>query len=218
MNDLSGAIIGYDPGGNEEQGFATLHVEHGTPQALETEVIDYAESAIRRLEDTSDLIGFGIDTMTCWSTGKSGWRPADKWLRDQYKDVQHSVVAPNSMSGSMGINGMAVLLKARESHPDLFVTETHPKVLYHALFDGQNYDFDARSSKMNKELASVLGNATVDAEEEHEWDAAVSTLAVLKGKQGEWTNDLHEKDCGDCGPLVHPSSGEKTHYFWPEGP
>ena len=35
----------------------------------------------------------------------------------------------------MSVNGMAVLLAVRQAFPDIFVTETHPKVLCYALLE-----------------------------------------------------------------------------------
>jgi hypothetical protein len=100
MENISGRIVGYDPGGEEDHGFAELRVENGEAQSLKSLTLDNAEAVIKATLDTEkhqDLIGVGIDTMTCWSTGKSGWRPADNWLRNQYDEVEKSVVSPNSM-------------------------------------------------------------------------------------------------------------------------
>lgn len=78
------------------------------------------------------LLGLGIDTLTLWSTGKSGWRPADLELRKRYKGVRNSVLPPNFLSGAMSLNGMMVMLSLRREFPDLTVSEAHPKVLYFA--------------------------------------------------------------------------------------
>jgi len=40
-------------------------------------------------------VAAGIDTLTVLSMGNSGWRAADRWLREQYPHVQNSVVNPN---------------------------------------------------------------------------------------------------------------------------
>jgi len=211
MSSLTGGIVGYDPGGNGKHGFALLHIENGTTRTLETHTLDDAEGAISQLSTVSDLIGLGIDTMTCWSTGQSGWRPADQWLKNEYDDVKSSVVSPNGMYGSMGINGMAVLIEARNTQSDLFVTETHPKVLYRALV-GKKYDYDNESASMDTVIEKELGT-TVEISNDHEWDAALSTLAALRGLQGEWELDLHEKELGETARLIKPCG--KTHYVWP---
>jgi hypothetical protein len=49
------------------------------------------------------------------------------------QNVRNSVMTPNGLAGSMGLNGMSVLIAARRRYPDVTVVETHPKVLYWAL-------------------------------------------------------------------------------------
>ena len=68
----------------------------------------------------------------CWSTGRCGWRPADRWLRGQYPRVANSVVSPNSLFGSMALNGAACVHQLAAQWPDAMISETHPKVGYHA--------------------------------------------------------------------------------------
>ena len=57
--------------------------------------------------------GIGVNTLTAWSTGRAGWRPADRWLRYRYPEVRNSVASPNSLFGSMALNGMSVLMSLR---------------------------------------------------------------------------------------------------------
>jgi len=87
----------------------------------------------------SNAVGIGIDTFTKWATGKSGWRPADLWLRAKYPDVALSVASPNSLYGSMTVGGMAVKSWFFYQYPKAVISETHPKVLYFA-FKKQKYD------------------------------------------------------------------------------
>lgn len=219
MSSLTGHIIGYDPGGDGNHGFATLHVDQGKPKSLATKKLDNAEEVLSHIEDTRGLVALGIDTMTCWCTGSSGWRPADEWLDENYSG--NSVVSPNSMYGSMGINGMAVVFEARNDPKvgneigDPPVTETHPKVLYQEVWGrGNGFPEYGDMTKMNPALGKELG-VPVEAESDHEWDAAVSTLAALRGLTGEWNFDLHQDLSREPdGRLVKPCG--ETHYFWPE--
>src|SRR5207249_2104916 len=73
---LSGVIVGYDPGGAEGHGVATLVVEAGKAARLSTTTVGTTEQVIKLVERTPGLIALGIDTLTCWSTGPGGWRPA----------------------------------------------------------------------------------------------------------------------------------------------
>jgi hypothetical protein len=184
-----GVIAGYDPGGNGRHGLAILLVRDGVPVVLETLTVETAEDVISHLERAGSMLGLGVDTLTCWSTGPSGWRPADRWLRCRYPEVLNSVASPNSLFGSMGLGGMAVLIATRQTHPSLVITETHPKVLCRHLL-GEKYDYAGRRAAMDEVLARLLG-VSVDPANDHEWDAALSALAVFEGLSGRWSLDLH---------------------------
>jgi hypothetical protein len=171
-----------------------------------------AEEVIKYMEDTPTIVALGVDTLTCWSTGLGAWRPADRWLRDHYVEVQNGIVAPNGLRGSMSLNGMAVLVAARLKFPNLPITETHPKVLYWHL-SRQKYDYTNSKVLMDKTLADALGRG-VGPKTEHEWDAALSTLVALEGATGRWRFDLHSLPTLSGERIVSPCG--KTHYFWPE--
>ena len=172
------------------------------------------EAVIRFVETRPSVAALGVDTLTCWSTGPSGWRPADRWLRDQprYSAVKNSITSPNSLFGAMGLNGMATLVAVRLRHPDTLITETHPKVLYYHL-SRQKYDYEHCKTAMDATLAEKLG-VTVAPATEHEWDAALSAFAVLEGLGQRWTHDLHRIATADGERLISPCG--TTHYFWPD--
>ena len=130
---MTGTVVGYDPGGNGKHGFARATVRDGEIVCVTTKTLQTAEDVVRSILGGEKPLGLGVDTLTCWSTGRSGWRPADCWLRQRYPAVKKAIVAPNSLFGAMSVNGMAVLLTVRQAFPGIFVTETHPKVLYYAL-------------------------------------------------------------------------------------
>jgi len=208
---LTGVIVGYDPGGNGAHGIAELSVRGGQPVALATRTLQTAEVVIRLLEDLPPIVAFGVDTLTCWGTGYSALRPADRWLRKHYVAVQNRIVAPNGLYGAMGLNGMAVLMAVKLKFPNVLITETHPKVLYWHL-SGQMYDYKNGKVSMDQMLSNFL-ELDVTPANEHEWDAALSTHAALKGATGQWRLDLHSHQTmnGEC--IVSPCG--KTHYFWP---
>lgn len=210
----TGTVIGYDPGGNGAHGVARMILAQGEAQQVETKTLVSAEKVIEFIENTPNIIGLGVDTLTCWSTGESGWRPADRWLRKAYPAAQLSVVSPNGLYGSMGLNGMATLVTLREKHPELFITETHPKVLYRAL-SGQKYDYVTGQDVMDQYLVSALGLSLSPAND-HEWDAAISAFCALQGLMGRWKQDLHKLPTSDGERLVKPCG--KTFFSWPELP
>ena len=210
---MTGTIVGYDPGGNGKHGVARATVRDGEIVKVTTETLGDVEDVIASVLDLGTPLGVGVDTLTCWATGPSGWRPADCWLRRHYRDVRHSVASPNSLYGAMSLSGMAVLVAVRQAFPDVFVTETHPKVLYYARFK-ERYNYNGPNiSVMNKRLRQLLAVDFVP-HNEHEWDAAMSILPVVRGLDGTWQRDLHALPTASEKRLVQPCG--RTAYMWPE--
>ena len=205
-------FIGYDPGGNDKHGVATLVVENGRPVRAESALVESAEQAIRWFSRQQGRpTAIGVDTLTCWSTGPSGWRPADRWLKQRYPDVQGSVASSNSLYGSMSINGMATLIALKAAFPGLLITETHPKVLHWHLVS-RPYDFVAGRTAMLESLGSQLGFSFTCASD-HEWDAVLSALVAFLGVTGVWQLDLHQLAAAPYERLISPCG--ETKYFWP---
>jgi len=209
---ITGTIIGYDPGGNKHHGLTKLVLDNGSIQEWTTETLDNAEQVIKIAQEQRSLVAVGVDTLTCWSTGKSGWRPADRWLRQKYREVQNSIVTPNFLCGSMSLNGMALLVSLRNQRPELFITETHPKVLLWFL-EREKYDYENKKNLMDKTLMKNLG-VRISPANNHEWDSAISAFAALQSVKGIWKHDLHEMPMAGEEKLVSPCGA--THYFWPE--
>ncbi|MBB3059496.1 DUF429 domain-containing protein [Microbulbifer rhizosphaerae] len=160
-NLFSGTIIGYDPGGRNAHGVAALCFTSGELADIQIKTLNTAEQILDFSEKYPDLKAVGIDTLTCWSTGESGWRPADRWLRVKYREVMNSVASPNSLYGSMGINGMSILVALRSQNASLAVTETHPKVLFHAL-TGKKYNYDQLHRDNGQDGIRMPGNTPGD--------------------------------------------------------
>lgn len=209
---LYGVVIGYDPGGNGNHGVAELQVAEGKATSLSTRTLKTVENVIADLDNLSSIAALGVDTLTCWSTGTAAWRPADRWLRERYTSARNSVMSPNTLSGSMSLNGMSVLIAARNRFTNLLITETHPKVLYSHL-SGKKYDYHTSKVEMDTMLTKALG-VSVAPENDHEWDAAISAFAALESISGRWCHDLHEHPIERGERLVTPCGN--THYFWPE--
>jgi len=204
--------MGYDPGGNSKHGVAIFSYKNGTLTSHEIHTMATAYEIIEHTKKYSNIIAIGIDTLTCWSTGDSGWRPADRWLKSQYHNRTNSVVSANSLFGSMGINGMSVLISMRENNPDIHITETHPKVLYYALAN-KHYDYSINHVTMDTLLSNML-ETKITTKNDHEWDAVISVYSALKGILGEWKTDLHQINLLQNEELITPCG--KTNYWWPE--
>lgn len=208
---VTGKITGYDPGGNDHHGVAELVVDNGKPVSLTFTTVRNAEAALRWFTAGGTPLAAGIDTLTVLSTGDSGWRPADRWLRQQYQLVQDSVVNPNYLQGSMALNGLAVMVSLRTADRGVLVSETHPKVLFFHL-TGVRYSYAANQTTMNGQLGQWIGLAANTAND-HEWDAVVSCYAVLQGMLGRWPTDLHQLPPVNGESLIRPAG--PSHYYWP---
>jgi hypothetical protein len=121
-------------------------------------------------------------------------------------------MTPNALAGSMGLNGMSVILATRRRLPEIAVVETHPKVLYWAICR-RKHDYAGAQPAMEEALRHACGAAFTTANE-HEWDAAISGYAAASGLCNCWTTDLH---------ALPPTPGERlitpcgtTNYYWPE--
>lgn len=211
---ISGFIAGYDPGGNGNHGVACLKVENNVPKVIKFTTVQNVNEAIRWLQSHKSLMAIGIDTLTILSTGRSGWRPADRWLRHKYPDVINSVVSPNSLHGSMTLSGLAVVheLRRARAFAQIAIIESHPKVLYYALCK-RRYDFVNDADGMNERLGKWL-SLPANTQSDHEWDAAISAYAAYRSLTKKWTHDLHALTVQDNESLVNIVGD--TNFYWPE--
>ncbi len=143
IDGLTGWFLGYDPGGNDSHGVAAIRVECGRIERPTVATRPAVADVLCWFQDQSQewnkegplsgVLGVGIDTLAYWSVASNGARSADNTLRSKYPDVKGSVLWPNALRSAMSVNGMLVLRKLREQCSSVYVTETHPKVLYRAL-------------------------------------------------------------------------------------
>jgi len=210
--EITGTIMGYDPGGNSNHGIAFFSFSNGKLISHDIYTLATAQEVIEQSKNYNDILAIGIDTLTCWSTGHSRWRPADRWLRNKYHAISQSIASSNSLYGSMGINGMSVLISMREDNPVINITETHPKVLYHALTN-EPYDYNNNHIVMDNLLSNRL-KTTITTRNDHEWDAAISVYAAINGMLEIWRTDLHQISSSQDEKLITPCG--KTNYWWPQ--
>lgn len=174
-NGLTGWFWGYDPGGHNGNGVAAICAVDGELQKDRTLICtkDTAAEVVTWFESQETPFAVGIDTLTCWSGGSGSWRKADKTLRIAYPDAQDSVMSPSSLMGAMSLNGMFVLLRLRQRDPNLYITETHPKVLHKAM-TGKTY-------------TTILGNSDG-------WVAVGGSMKKwTREERKRWLNDKVQK-------------------------
>ena len=214
-------VVGYDPGGNGKHGVAALRIraEDGRWRPLDLQVTS-AKSLSDVVAWVTDvchdgrILAAGVDTLTEWNSGRSGWRPADLFLIGEYPHVAKSVVAPASLYGAMVINGTAFLmmLASRFRTDATTITEAHPKLCYFAL-TGRKAAWREHREEMAGWLAVQLGIELphgILSKEDHCFDAAMSVLAALRGLNRQWKVDLHALPTDT---RVKPIG--QTHYWWP---
>ena len=213
---MTGKIGGYDPGGNGRHGVATLAVADGKPVKLTFDTVRTVDAALQWLTSEGTPLAVGIDTLTVLSTGESGLRPADRWLRTQYRQARLSVTSPNSLRGAMALNGLALMICLRAACNSILISETHPKVLYFELMKSKRrHNYRKHRIGMNRSLLRWIGLAAA-TRNDHEWDAVISCFAVFQGMSGRWPADLHRLPTAPGESLVEPSG--PSHYYWPLSP
>lgn len=218
-------VLGYDPGGWGNNGVAILRVAEDSVKQ-ETETVNSVDAAIDwfRVNLAADVpVAAGIDTLLCWQTDTI-WRGPDEWLKEHFPDFQNHVASPNSLSGSMVLNGMAFALRVRGAGlwPEIHLNETHPKVLSYALTQSEEYFTPSSKSWLLTQVRSCidrhrkcLQSDETQSEPEHEfktdheWDALISAWATYQGVRGFWKEDLMRharKPLFPAGPAT---------YYWP---
>lgn len=208
---FDGEIVGYDPGGNNKHGLSILNIKNGNVNNHSVTTYETVELVIHKILSLQNVIAIGVDTLTCWSTGSSGWRPADRWLRQSYPTENASIVSGNSLYSSMSINGMSVLIILKSKYPDIYITETHPKILYYHLTSNR-YEYFSNKHSMDNFINNLFGTS-VQISNEHEWDACISSFAAIQSFLGKWQNDLHSLPLSKMERLIKPCG--KTYYCWP---
>lgn len=193
--------VGADPGGKGNFGIAIL-TESDQPQTSSVDCADEAVAFVcRHLDGT--LCGVGVDAPLWWSSGRSGDRHADQWLRQRYGLAGGKVQAANSLRGAALTQGAMFIQRMRETYPAVPVTESHPKALLKALTQG---DWEVFASRFG--LKSVTAN-------DHERDALIAAISAREGFQERWPHDLSIKRLPtEQDPRSYWLA--PVHYFWPE--
>ena len=189
--------FGADPGGKESFGIAVLRDDG----SFDTTIVSCADEAIGWLKQ--EPTAAGIDAPLWWSSGRSGDRKADQFLRQQYKISAGTVQPANCLRGAALVQGVMLLHLLCERFPGLSVTETHPKALLKAL----------KISRVK--VADHFGVRSDMPQTEHEHDALLGAIAAREGYLKRWTYNLaahrfsSEQDPTKC-------ASSPIAYWWPE--
>ncbi len=194
-----GIWIGADPGGKGNFGLAFLQ-NRLVVQLICVDCADQAIDAVLRFEQLP--LGVGIDAPLWWSSGPSGDRRADQWIRRTFSLSGGQVQAANSLRGAALVQGMMFAHLMRERFPKVPITESHPNAVLRAL--GQDWE-SFREAYLDRAQYAV----------KHERDAIISAVSAREGFLGNWPVDLARKR--------HSSEQDPErfwlapiNYYWPE--
>ena len=200
MTGPGAAWVGADPGGKGNFGIAILT---DNSQA-KTKAVNCADEAIDFVRAHLDRkpSGVGVDAPLWWSSGRSGDRAADRWLRQQCELSGGEVQAANSLRGAALTQAAMFVYRLRVLYPDVPVTESHPKALLKVLTKGNWSEFATRFA---------LRKGTTN---EHERDALAAAVSAREGFQGRWKRDLSiERLPSEQDPRSYWLA--PVHYYWP---
>lgn len=187
---------GADPGGIKSFGVAALEDDG----SFKTWLCSSTDEALARIIQPA---GVGIDCPLWWSSGEGGGRLADRWLRKTYSIASGTVQSVNSLKGAVLVQGLMLAMMLRKAHPNVPITESHPKALLLAL--------------CLKDWKAFSESFVLDGPEpptEHERDALIGAVAVREGSLGRWKLDL----ALHLGPSeIDPKAAwfGEVHYWWP---
>lgn len=201
MNSSGVCWIGADPGGRDNFGVAIVESD-GTAT---TWCVSFADEAVDVVAEhlSSEIGGAGVDAPLWWSSGQSGGRRADQWLRDTHGLSGGQVQSTNSLRGAALVQGVMFVQRLRERCGTVNVTEAHPKAVMRAL--GHTwFEFRRRFA-----IATNVDDART-----HERDAIIAAVSAREGFEGRWTRDLSiERTKGEQDPKGFWLA--PIHYFWP---
>ena len=108
--------IGVDPGGKGNFGVALLRSETAAVTCA-VDNVDQAIEWVMREIDGEVPQAAGIDAPLWWSSGSSGLRDADRRLHARYPAARQSILAVNSLWGSVLVQGVLVAHLLRDRFP-----------------------------------------------------------------------------------------------------
>ncbi len=192
-------LLGFDPGGINNFGWATLHVDEvGGFLSLATGVVSNAPEAVRNAAQnaTSAPAGVGIDAPLFWV--QEGDRRVDSYLRQRVAEAgghNGTVNSVNSLRGACLVQGILTARIAAASWPSVIITEAHPKALL----------------RLHAEAEHFVENHFPPIHNEHERDAALAAFAAWAAAtaQESWHN-LVQKEVDPFFP-----GGQKVSYWFP---
>ncbi len=185
--------VGFDPGGDKRFGWAVCSSKESILHVLATGRAAHTREAVTQALSVASgkgtIMGAGIDAPLFWS--EAGGRDVDILVRSAIKQLgaphpEGTVQHINSLRGACLLQGVMTARLLQKQHPDIALTESHPKALLY-LLGIANAERSAASVTMADLLNYVICETHVG---EHERDAVLAAITAFAGKirtQG-WIN------------------------------
>ena len=126
--------VGYDPGGRGKFGAAALREAGGSLTLTASEIVASVSGAVEFARGLGrSPVAAAIDAPLTWPTGPDRFRQVDRKLRSWYPSHKNRVMAPNSLMGSVVVQGPALAMALTERFPSIVISEAHPKLTCVAL-------------------------------------------------------------------------------------
>ena len=170
MSDITGFILGFDPGGTGNFGWSICQEVGGTLQppatiGLANDAWDAITQVREALPTNPTVLAAGIDAPLFWS--KRGNRRVDDILRKALRDTpppaprfDRKVLSVNGLWGAVLVQGVLVGRHLHEQWRDLKLTESHPTAFRYLL---QHSGQPARIVGMAEDLIACLDDDARDA-------------------------------------------------------
>ena len=193
-------LLGFDPGGINNFGWATLHVDIvGEIVSLVTGTASNAPEAIGNATQNATFApsGVGIDAPLFWV--QEGDRRVDSYLRRRVREAgghNGTVNSVNSLRGACLVQGILTARLVATSWPSTLITEAHPKALL----------------RLHTDVEQFIINHLPGINNEHERDAALAAFAAWAAvtSQQSWSNLVLE----EVDPFF--PSGREVSYWFPK--
>jgi hypothetical protein len=202
--------IGFDPGGNDNFGWAVCLSEGKLLRVIDAGLAGQAKAAVNQAISAfpkyGNLVGAGIDAPLFWT--EDGCRHVDELVRHAIQmlgarfsggTVQHV----NSLRGACLVQGILTAKLLHDHLPHIVLTEAHPKALLY-LLGIAGVERNPASITFAHLSEFVACDANIGEHERDSVLAAITASAQKMGRQG-WIN-LFEKEPAPIVPFGYPVS------------
>jgi hypothetical protein len=189
-------ILGFDPGGEGNFGWAVCTEMGDRLNVVATGLADHAKGALKdslnALPKGGLVVSAGIDAPMYWVT--DGYREVDRLVRKAIgllgaKAPGGTVQHFNSLRGACVIQGLLILKLLRREYPNLPITEAHPKALLWLMgIARRGHEPKLITPKDIEEI--VMAVTIFDSENERDAILAAFAAQMMLRRKSDWADLL----------------------------